>query len=238
VLAANATYLGGMPRHLRPLLGALLLLALAAPAAGAAPGDRTSAAGIRQATIDLHVYVVAQTPAIEAAFGAFETPPCQTALKGMPDGQAAEVLIEFVLPAALEMELTPIQPAMNAFVAKLDTIAMRDAKLRSGRAAWRVLAAEFGKIAPAPTDVCQRLDAWRQAGYPAASRPTIEDPGVDALLRVDDKRFDRLDAKLGRAGERLRDLGVSKRVVEWYTGDTLLDGIDLPDSIIEGSDDS
>jgi hypothetical protein len=217
----------------------MLLLAIAAPSAGAAaPGDRASAAGIRQATIDLHAYVTAQTPAIQAAFDAFDTPTCQTAIKGMPDEQAPEVLIEFVLPAALQMEFAPIQPAMNAFVAKLDTIPMRDAKLRSGRAAWRVLATEFGKIGPAPTDVCAQLDAWRQAGYPAASRPAIKDPGIEALLRADDKRFDRLDAKLGRAGKRLRDLGVSKRVVDWFTGDTLLDGIELDDNIIEGSDDS
>lgn len=224
---------------MRPLLGSLLLIAIAAPAAGAAaPGDRASAAGIRQATIDLHAYVVAQTPAIEAAFDAFDTPPCQTAIKGMPDEQAPAVLIEFVLPAALEMEFAPIQPAMNAFVAKLDTIPMGDAKLRSGRAAWRVLAAQFGTIGPAPADVCAQLDAWRQAGYPAASRPAIKDPGIDALLRADDKRFERLDAKLARAGERLRDLGVSKRVGGWFTGDTLLDGIKLDDSIIGESDDS
>jgi hypothetical protein len=228
-----------MPRLLRPLLSCLLLLALAAPAAGAAaPGDRASAAGIRQATIDLHAYVAAQTPAIQAAFAAFETPPCATALKGMPDEQAPEVLFEFVLPAALEMEIAPVHPAMDAFVAKLETIPMRDAKLRSGRAAWRVFAAEFAKVQPAPADVCQQLDAWRQAGYPAASRPAIKDPGIDTLLRADDKRFDRLQVKLDRAGKRLEDLGVSKRVVGWYTGDTLLADLELPDDIIEGTDDS
>jgi hypothetical protein len=55
---------------------------------------------------------------------------------------------------------------------------------------------------------------------------------------ADDKRFDRPDAKLASAGERLRDVGVSKRVVGWFTGNTLFDGIEMENDIIEGSDDS
>ena len=81
---------------------------------------------------------------------------------------------------------------------------MRDAKLKSGRAAWRIYAAKFGQFAPAPTDICARLDAWRQAGYPAASRPAIKDPVFEEALG--NNRYDRLDAKLERSGERLRKL--------------------------------
>jgi hypothetical protein len=46
------------------------------------------------------------------------------------------------------------------------------------------------------------------------------------------ERYERLDDKLGRSGERLRKLGVSKRVVGWWTGDTLLDGVDPPEDLI------
>jgi hypothetical protein len=108
---------------------------------------------------------------------------------------------------------------------------MRDAKLKSGRAAWRVYAALFARFPPAPTDVCARLDAWRQAGYPAVSRPAIQDPIFEEALR-NDERYERLDAKLERSGDRLRKLGVSKRVVGWWSGDTLLDEVDPPDELI------
>jgi hypothetical protein len=94
-----------------------------------------------------------------------------------------------------------------------------------------VYAAKFAQFAPAPTDICARLDAWRQAGYPAASRPAIHDPVFDEAL-ANDKRYDRLDAKLERSGERLRKLGVSKRVVGWWTSDTLLDAVDPPDDLL------
>ena len=221
-----------MPRHLGVVLAALLLLATAAPAASAAPGDRAAAAAIRQATVDLHRAVEAQTPAIQAAYRQFsDDPACATALKGAPDDQTAELFIEFVLPALIEIELGPLEAPLTAFSARLDQIPMRDAKLRSGRAVWRVYAAKFAQFQPAPADLCARLDAWRQAGYAKASRPAIHDPAFEDLLRVSE-RYERLDDKLGRSGERLRKLGVSKRVVGWWTGDTLLDGVDPPEDLI------
>jgi len=218
-----------MPRLLGPVLAALLLLA---PAASAAPGDRATAAAFRQATIDLHRAALAQAPAVHAAYRQFsDDPACAVALKGAPDDQSADLLIEFVLPALIEIEVGSIKEPLTAFSARLDQIPTRDAKLRSGRAAWRVYAAKFAQFAPAPTDICARLDAWRQAGYPAASRPAIHDPIFEEALRNDD-RYDRLDAKLERSGDRLRALGVSKRVVGWWTGDTLLDELDPPDDLI------
>ena len=136
-----------------------------------------------------------------------------------------------MFPALLEIEAGPIKAPLAAFSARLDQIPMRDAKLKSGRAAWRFYAAKFAQFAPAPTDICARLDAWRQAGYPAASRPEIHDPVFEEALR-NDARYDRLDAKLERSGRRLRELGLSKRVVGWWTGDTLLDEVDPPDDLL------
>jgi hypothetical protein len=220
-----------MPRHVEVALAALLL-AIAAPAASAAPGDRAGAAAIRQATIDLHQAVLAQAPAIRAAQRQFsDDPACATALKGAPDDQSVDLVFEFVLPALIEIEIGPIKAPLAAFSSRLEQIPMRDAKLKSGRAAWRIYAAKFGQFAPAPTDICARLDAWRQAGYPAASRPAIKDPVFEEALG-NNKRYDRLDAKLERSGERLRKLGVSKRVVGWWSGDTLLNEVDPPDDLI------
>jgi hypothetical protein len=211
---------------------AALLLATAAPAASAAPGDRATAAAIRQATVDLHGAVIAQKPAIRAAQLQFrDDPVCAAALKGVPDEQSGELIFDFVLPALLEIEAGPIKAPLAAFSARLEQIPMRDAQLKSGRAAWRFYAGEYGQFAPAPTDVCARLDAWRQAGYPAASRPVIHDPVFDEALR-NNKRYDRVDAKLERSGARLRKLGVSKRVVGWWTGDTLFDQVDPPDDLL------
>jgi hypothetical protein len=225
-----------MPRHVGVVLAALLLLVVAAPAASAAPGDRATAAAIRQATIDLRVAVHAQAPAIRAAQRQFsDDPACAAALKGAPDDQSVDLVFEFVLPALIEIEIGPIKAPLAAFSARLEQIPMRDAKLKSGRAAWRVYAAKFGQFAPAPTDICARLDAWRQAGYPAASRPAINDPVVDEAL-ANSKRYDRLDAKLERSGRRLRELGLSKRVVGWWTGDTLLDEVDPPDDLLPEDD--
>ena len=138
---------------------------------------------------------------------------------------------EFLLPALLEMEVGPIKAPLAAFSARPEQIPMGDARLKSGRAVWRIYAAKFGQFAPAPTDICARLDAWRQTGYPAASRPAIKDPAFEEALG-NSKRYDRLNAKLERSGDRLRELGVSKRVVGWWTGDTLLDAVDPPDDVL------
>jgi hypothetical protein len=229
-------YLGEMPRHAGVVSAALLLLALAAPAASAAPGDRAAGTSIRQATIDLHQAVLAQAPAIRAAQLQFrDDPVCANALKGVPDNQSDDLIIEFLLPALFEIEIGPIKAPLAAFSARLEQIPMRDATLKSGRAAWRVYTALFARFAPPPTDICARLDAWRQSGYAAASRPVIKDPIFQEAIR-NDERDERLDAKLERSANRLRGLGVSKRVVGWWSGETLLDEVDPPDDLIpEGS---
>jgi hypothetical protein len=222
-----------MPRHLAAGLAALSLLAVAAPAAfAAAPGDRAAARQIRQATIDLGVAAVAQKPAIEAALRQFrDNPVCANAIKGAPDEAVAALAFEYVLPAVIEIEIAPLQPALHAFAAKLDTLAIPDKTLRSGRAAWRVYADLFGRIPAPPADLCAPLDAWAKAGYPDAGRPKIEDPVLAEALK-NDSRFDRLDSKLDRAGKRLRELGVSRKVVDWWTGEALFEGLEPDEDLL------
>jgi hypothetical protein len=99
---------------------------------------------------------------------------------------------------------------------------VRAGERRGGRAAWRELAAAFARPAPAPADFCARLDSRRRAGYPAGSRPVIHGPVIEEFLREDGRIGKNLE-KIAPAGGRLRELGVSKRVVGWWTLDTLLD---------------
>jgi hypothetical protein len=228
-----------MPRLLRLVIAAACVLAtaVAAPVASAAPGvkatgpsatpgDKADAAAIRKATIALHGYILAVKPGIEASFGQFRDPTCAKALAGAPDAQTEDLFDDFLVPALFQMLVHPLQNGMHKLVADIDALQLEDPVLRSGRAGWRVLATQFGAVGAPPTDLCARLDAWRKAGYPAASRPAIEDPGITVLLR-DDSGEQRIQRKLNRSGERLRELGVSKRVVGWWTGDTLLDDIDI-----------
>jgi hypothetical protein len=217
----------------RLLIAAALVPLFAAAPATAAPGDRASAAAIRQATIDLHFTVTQQGPAIQAAVDRLEKDPaCTGALEHLPEKQVEETVFEYILPAVLEMEFDPLKRSFTAFMAKLDAIPMRDPALRSGRAAWRDLAGLLVRFAPPPTDFCARLDAWRKAGYPAASRPKIEDPAFIELLG-EGNTLDRVDRKLARAGRRLRELGVSKRIVGWWTFENLLDDIEPDEPVVE-----
>ena len=211
-----------MPRHVRVLAATLLLLAIAAPSASAAPGDRATAAAFRQATIDLHFTVTQQAAAIATALQPLDDPACAKALRHLPDDQVEETLVGFLLPAVLELEFDPLKRSFTAFSARLDTVDVGDPELRAGRAAWRELAAAFAHMPPGPADLCARLDAWRRAGYPAASRPVIHDPVLEDLVS-EHGRLAMNFAKIARAGGRLRELGVSKRVADWWTLDTLLD---------------
>jgi hypothetical protein len=211
------------------IAAALAALLVAAPASASAPGDRASAAAIRQATIDLHFTVTQQAPAIQAAVDRIDTPACRSALRHLPEDQADALVSDFLAPLLLEIEFDPLKRSFAAFTAKLDAIPMRDAALRSGRAGWRDLAAALGRFSPPPTDACAQLDAWRKACYPAASRPKIDDPAFTQLLTGDD--LDRIDARLTRAAKRLQELGVSERVIGWWTLDTLLDDIEPDDDL-------
>src|SRR5262249_17983913 len=163
--------------------------------------DRATAAAIRQATVDLHRAIVAQKPAIQASYKQLrDDPACANALKGAPAQQYARVLPEYVQPALVELEFAPLHPILTGFVARIDRIPVRDPKLKSGRAAWRFFAATFAKIPAPPADLCARLDAWRQAGYPAASRPKLDIPVFDEILR-NEKLYDRQTEKLERSGD-------------------------------------
>jgi hypothetical protein len=212
---------------------ALAALLAAVPASAAAPGARATATAFRQATIDLHFTVTQQGPAIAEAVKKLDSDPaCTRALEHIPDSQVEDAVFEYVLPAVLELEFDPLKRSFSAFSAKLDTLGtVSDPKLRSGRAAWRELAAAFGRMPPPPADFCARLDAWRGAGYPAAQRPKIQDP-VYAELLTEDGRIGRNFKKVERAGGRLRELGVSKRIVGWWTLDTLLDDLE-PDDVLK-----
>src|SRR5262245_21822052 len=105
-----------MPRHAGVLLAALLLLAMAVPAASAAPGDRAAAAAFRQATIDLHFTVTQQGPAIVEALKKLDSDPaCSASLGKIPDDQVEDAVFEYVLPGILELEFDPLKRSFSAF---------------------------------------------------------------------------------------------------------------------------
>jgi hypothetical protein len=211
------------------VITAVASLLAAAPASAAAQGDRATASAFRQATIDLHFTVSQQGPAIAQALKKLDSDPaCAGAIEHIPDEQVEAAVFEYVLPAILELEFDPLKRSFAAFAVKLDTIPVSDPKLRSGRAAWRELAASFNRMNPPPADFCARLDAWRKAGYAAAQRPKIQDPVFQELLSEDGRIGHNL-VKVERAAARLRELGVSKRVLGWWTLDTLLDDIEPED---------
>jgi 3-mercaptopyruvate sulfurtransferase SseA len=82
---------------------------------------------------------------------------------------------------------------------------------------------------PAPADICARLQAWQQAGYPIKDVPKIDDPAFDAVFTLPHS----LNGKIDRAAKRLRSLGVSRRTSRRFTGDTdeLYKGWDLDDDV-------
>jgi hypothetical protein len=91
-------------------------------------------------------------------------------------------------------------------------------------------ASPCARVGQPPADLCARLDAWRRAGYPAGAAPKIDDPAFDAIFDAR-KQIDRDTEKVEKAGRRLRALGVSKRVVAYWTGEDrfLFKGINTGD---------
>ena len=81
---------------------------------------------------------------------------------------------------------------------------LRDRILKSGRAAWRKELGPAQRLQPPAEDICTRLDAWRQAGYPVDQAPKLNDPALDELFGQSDD----LEKRIARAGKRMRKLGV------------------------------
>jgi hypothetical protein len=217
------------------LILATLIALVWAPAAEAARGDRADARAFAAATTKLRAGVVAQKDALETGVNRLSRDPvCVDALRHVPgSGKALEAAFSLVFAYEFEAQLQPVVPALQTFVADLGSVDVRDHALRSGRAALRRTVRSASGLQPAPADVCTRLQTWQQAGYPAASAPKIDDPATDALLATPDSDTKKID----RAGKRLRQLGISRRVAAMFAGDdtVLFRGLDLDRDVPVGN---
>jgi hypothetical protein len=207
-------------------LAAVFTLLLAAPAA--AKPDREGARAFAAATKQFKRDVLAQKSAIETGVLRLERDPlCDDAIRHVPiaDGPfgAATALL---LVYSIEAQVQPIAAAVTDYSATLDGIRLRDRRLRSARAVFRSQARVIRTLQAPPADICTQLGAWRDRGYPTAGAPKLDDPALAALFASGD---DSAAKKIARAARRLRALGVSRRVVRIFTGDTLYEGIDLGD---------
>jgi hypothetical protein len=207
----------------------VVLLLVVAPAAQA-KGDRAAAKAFGRATVQLRAAAVAQRQVIETGVNRLTRDPvCKDAFDHVPARNGAYgTAFALVITYSFEAQFGPMLPAMHDFVAQLDQVKVRDKRLRSGRAVLRRTAHVVSGLQPAPADICARLQAWQQAGYPAEGAPTIEDPAFDALLKLPESWSKKVD----RAGKRLRELGVSRHAARLFTGDDdLFEGFDLDSEV-------
>jgi hypothetical protein len=210
--------------------------ALTVPQAAAAqtvPDERAAAREFSYAAYRLRVAIKAQTPALRQSLRVITGRECGSLLDDAPERaqRAAEAVGTEAAVAAL---FGPVSGAITAMQAELDRVPTADPALRSGRAAWREFAAMLGSVQPLPADLCVRLRAWRDAGYPADAVPHLQTPAVSEAVNSDDDSFGRAwEGKLKRAYHRMVALGVSRGqaarmfpVTLWWDVETDLGGRD------------
>jgi hypothetical protein len=201
-------------RLLTAALALSLALPAAAPAAGTRAGDRADARAFAKATQRAKAAVWSHLPEFQPLADAWNSEKCTTAIEGAPSGDASLAALEFAFDFIFEAAFYPAREDLRRFAGQLDRIEVRDPVLKAGRAGWRVQIRAAQQFQPAPADVCERLDAWRQAGYPPDQAPTIADPGLDALEAAGDAA----GKKIERAGKRMRKLGVKPSVAKLWGG--------------------
>jgi hypothetical protein len=222
---------------MRPSLPAAVLAALALVASlavGAAPasaaGDRAAARAFGAAADRFHAAAMQVAPEVQRRFEAILAPRCARAFGAAPR-RVRPIAEQFAAAMALDATLTPLRPAVEAFVGELDGVTTRDRVLRRGRAAWRASVGELDVVRPVPADACARLDAWRRAGYPKDELPAIPRLSAERLEQLDrDSRG--AQRRLRRAAGHLRRLGVSRRTARRFAGASLTrvleDALSLP----------
>jgi hypothetical protein len=211
--------------RLAPMMLVAAALAAGATPAGAQapsprPSDRAAAREFSFAAYRLRVAVLAQKPQVEAgaarALRALGDSRCDRAVSASPDSRKVDVVLVAALIAVAPV-YEPIRAALDRYLAELERVPTADPVLRSGRAGWRSEIDLLHRL-PSIPDPCAALEAWQRAGYAPGAAPVnpaaILNPGLAAA-----------DDKLGRAGRRMRELGVSAGAARRFTGATLFAGI-------------
>jgi hypothetical protein len=207
------------------LILTLVVLAAGALPAGAQapsprPSERAAAREFAFAAYRLRVAMLAQKAQVEAgavrALRAFGDPRCDRVVTASPQNRRVDVVLVAAL-IVIAPVYDPIRAPLDRYLAELERVPTADPALRSGRAGWRS-EIDLVRRLPSIVDPCAALQAWQRAGYAPSAAPVnpaaIGNPGLAAA-----------DGKLGRAGRRMRELGVSAGAARRFTGATLFRGI-------------
>jgi hypothetical protein len=192
------------------------------PAPGPPLSARAAARELSFAAYRLRVKVLAQQDAIRAklqiTLDALDDDRCDRAVTGAPRDRELEVVLVAVL-VIVAPGYDPVRPALDTFLAELETIPIADPVLRSGRAGWRS-EVDLVRRLPSVPDPCATLQTWQRAGYAASASPIVVaavlNPG---LIAAEDK--------LAAAARRMRALGVSAGAARRFTGDGMFADVPL-----------
>jgi hypothetical protein len=194
------------------LLGAFVVLALAAPAAAQAPDERAAAQALADA--------VKRVNAADSAVGedhdpddGLDAPRCRRELFRIPPRRQDD-LRAFALRDEFRKGADALRSAVAAFRTDLANAQTRDPVLISGRAAWRRAAKSYAALPPRG-DVCDDLAAWRRAGYPLR---TVRAARAEyrTVIAATGRGFQR---KIAAAADRMRELGISEQDAKVFEGD-------------------
>jgi hypothetical protein len=213
---------------------AAVLAGFPATAAAQASDDRAAAREFAYAAYRLRVAIKARMPQIQQAAARTREPACRAALRGAtPDQQRDHLddLVGVLFDLLAGAMLAPVAEPLQTFQAELDRVPTADPLLRSGRAAWRSSVALYAQVRPLPADLCNRLRAWRSAGYAVSARPDLQPRAVRRILEGSTS----VDAKLHIAAARMVALGVTEGQARRFAGDTLFDGFS-PEDLLGLSD--
>lgn len=214
----------------RFLVAALVVVACstAVPAASAQapPDERKAAAAFADAAFAFTVEARALRPRL--APGLRRVGRCflraVTAIDRLPERRADRVAdrVAGLFAVGLgEALITPLQPAFDRIVARLDAVATRDRVLRSGRAAWRASAVQSRRF-PGDRDACRKLDRWRLTNF--SPRRVPSSPTASQLERTEGIGR---EPRFPRAIRRLRSLGVSARAARRFDAERIADVVGL-----------
>lgn len=118
--------------------------------------------------------------------------------------------------------LAPTVGEHERFVAALDAVSTADARLRSGRAAWRKHLATVRAFAALPQDLCTRLATWFRTGAKGTPLPGVEVVDLASYSSFTGSFRGALGpachCKIDRAEARMHDLGIPSHDAHRFTG--------------------
>ena len=209
----------------RAALPAILIALAVAPTAPAqAPDERAAAREFSFAAYRLRVAILAQKDAVEdkvlnVTLEAFGDDRCNDADDAAPGLRGLEVLLVDIL-LAFAPAYDPIRPALDTFLAQLETIPTNDRALRGGRAGWRTEVDIIRRL-PSTPDPCAALQAWQRTGFAESRAPIPIDVVTNAAAQAS-------AGKIAVAARRMQQLGVGATAATRFRGRQMFEGVAVP----------